>query len=151
MYLSLYFNYIVSSFFFKQVLLITFFLNVRKKNYKKEEKYKIKSLMNYQEMKITPFFIHPTQCSFHYRHTWQCIEMFLSITDSIVNPSFYTTMKLFSQRYQGNWKQKHHLFMYIVFWSDIDIQMPLTLEFLGHAMSLTHFRKVPAAAVRVLH
>lgn len=57
--------------------------------------------------------------------------MFLSITDSIVNPSFYTTMKLFSQRYQGNWKQKHHLFMYIVFWSDIDIQMPLTLDFLG--------------------
>lgn len=40
-------------FFFKQVLLIIF-LNVGKK--KKKKKYKIKSLMNYQEMKITPFY-----------------------------------------------------------------------------------------------
>lgn len=29
---------------------------VKKKVKKKEEKYKIKSLMNYQEMKITPFY-----------------------------------------------------------------------------------------------
>lgn len=57
MYLSLYFNYIVS-FFFQTSFIDNFFFYVGKKKFfkKKEEKYKIKSLMNYQEMKITPFY-----------------------------------------------------------------------------------------------
>lgn len=45
-------------FFFQTSFIDNFFFNVgKKKNLKKEEeKYKIKSLMNYQEMKITPFY-----------------------------------------------------------------------------------------------
>lgn len=46
-------------FFFQTSFIDNFLFNVGKKKRikkKKEEKYKIKSLMNYQEMKITPFY-----------------------------------------------------------------------------------------------
>lgn len=44
--------------FFQTSFIDNFFFNVGKKKIKKrkKEKYKIKSLMNYQEMKITPFY-----------------------------------------------------------------------------------------------